>query len=78
MIAHKGYKSLGKYQSVRARGNQFRFSSNYNSKNNLTRWRIHFTSQNIFNQENGGLSKDAIYFFEQAPNYFVVDDLRAN
>ena len=26
MIAHKGYKSLGKYQSVRARGNQFRFS----------------------------------------------------
>ncbi len=74
MIAHKGYKSLGKYQSVRARGNQFRFSSNYNSKNNLTRWRIHFTSQNIFNQENGGLSKDAIYFFEQAPNYFVVDD----
>ncbi len=74
MIAHKGYKSLGKYQSVRARGNQFRFSSNYNSKNNLTRWRLHFTSQNIFNQENGGLSKDAIYFFEQAPNYFVVDD----
>ena len=74
MIAHKGYKSLGKYQSVRSRGNQFRFSSNYNSKNNLARWRIHFTSQNIFNQENGGLSKDAIYFFEQAPNYFVVDD----
>ncbi len=74
MLAHKGYKSLGKYQSVRARGNQFRFSSNYNSKNNLTRWRIHFTSQNIFNQENGGLSTDAIYFFEQAPDYFVLDE----
>ena len=74
MLAHKGYKSLGKYQSVRARGNQFRFSSNYNSKNNLTRWRIHFTSQNIINQENGGLTTDAIYFFEQAPDYFVVDD----
>ncbi len=74
MLAHKGYKSLGKYQSVRARGNQFRFSSNYNSKNNLTKWRVHFTSQNIFNQENGGLTSDAIYFYEQAPNYFVVDD----
>ena len=35
---------------------------------------MHFTSQNIFNQENGGLSADGIYFFEQAPNYFVVDD----
>jgi len=74
MLAHKGYKSLGKYQSIKARGNQFRFSSNYNSKNNLTTWRMHFTSQNIFNQENGGLSADGIYFFEQAPNYFVVDD----
>ena len=28
-LAHKGYKSLGKYQSTRSRGNQFRFSSNY-------------------------------------------------
>ena len=74
MLAHKGYKSLGKYQNVRARGNQFRFSSNYNSKNNLTKWKVHFTSQNIFNQENGGLTSEAIYFFEQAPDYFVVDD----
>ncbi len=74
MLAHKGYKSLGKYQNIRARGNQFRFSSNYNSKNNLTKWKLHFTSQNIFNQENGGLTPDAIYFYEQAPNYFVVDD----
>ena len=74
MVAHKGYKSLGKYQSARARGNQFRFSSNYKSKNNSTIWRMHFTSQNIFNRENGGLHSDSIYFFEQAPDYFVVDD----
>lgn len=74
MFAHKGYKSLGKYQSARARGNQFRFSSNYKSKNNSTIWRLHFTSQNIFNNENGGLSADSIYFYEQAPDYFVVDD----
>ena len=73
MVAHKGYKSLGKYQSARARGNQFRFSSNYKSKNNSTIWRMHFTSQNIFNKENGGLDSDSIYFFEQATDYFVVD-----
>jgi hypothetical protein len=73
-IAHKGYKSLGKYQATRSRGNQFRFSSNFNSKNKLTQWRFHLTSQNIFNQENGGLTPDDIYFFEQAPDYFELDN----
>ena len=34
-IAHKGYKSLGKYLSTRSRGNQFRFISNFKSKNQL-------------------------------------------
>ena len=72
-IAHKGYKSLGKYINTRSRGNQFRFSSNFNSENQLSYWRFHFTSQNIFNQENAGLDPDSIYFFEQATNYFVLD-----
>ena len=72
-IAHKGYKSLGNYLSNRSRGNQFRFSSNFNSKNKLTSWRFHFVSQNIFNQENAGLDPDSIYFFEQATDYFVLD-----
>ncbi len=73
-IAHKGYKSLGKYINTRSRGNQFRFISNYKSKNQLSHWRFHFVSQNIFNQENGGLDPDSIYFFEQATNYFVLDE----
>ncbi|MBL6677810.1 MAG: hypothetical protein ISQ43_03095 [Flavobacteriaceae bacterium] len=73
-IAHKGYKSLGKYQNTRLRGNQFRFSSNLKSKKELTNWKFHITSQNIFNQENGGLTPDDIYFFEQAPDYFVLDN----
>ena len=72
-IAHKGYKSLGKYINTRSRGNQFRFSSNFNSKNQLSYWRFHFVSQNIFNQENAGIDDDSIYFFEQATNYFVLD-----
>ena len=73
-IAHKGYKSLGKYVNNRSRGNQFRFISNYKSKNQLSSWKFHFISQNIFNQETGGLDPDSIYFFEQATNYFVLDD----
>ena len=36
--------------------------------------RLHFTSQNIFNQESAGLDPDSIYFFEQATNYFVLDE----
>ena len=73
-IAHKGYKSLGKYINNRSRGNQFRFISNFKSKNQLSSWKFHFVSQNIFNQENGGLDPDSIYFFEQATNYFVLDE----
>ena len=73
-IAHKGYKSLGKYLNTRSRGNQFRFISNFRSKNQLNHWRFHFVSQNIFNQENAGLDPDSIYFFEQATDYFVLDD----
>ena len=73
-IAHKGYKSLGKYINTRSRGNQFRFSSNFKSKNQTSHWRFHFVSQNIFNQENGGLDSDSIYFFEQATDYFVLDE----
>ena len=73
-VAHKGYKSLGKYLNNRSRGNQFRFTSNYKSKNQLNHWRFHFVSQNIFNQENGGIDPESIYFFEQATNYFVLDE----
>jgi len=42
-------------------------------KINLHHWRFHFTSQNIFNQETAGIDPDSIYFFEQATNYFVLD-----
>jgi len=73
-LAHKGYKSLGKYVNTRTRGNQFRFSTNFNSKNKKSKLKFHITSQNMFNQESGGLTKDGIYFFEQAPNYFVLDN----
>ena len=73
-LAHKGYKSLGKYINTRSRGNQFRLSTNFSSKNKRLKIKFHLTSQNMFNQESGGLTADGIYFYEQAPNYFIVDD----
>ena len=73
-LAHKGYKSLGKYVNSRSRGNQFRLSSIFKSKNKKTNYKFHLTSQNIFNQESGGLTSEGIYFFEQATNYFILDD----
>ena len=73
-LAHKGYKSLGKYINTRSRGNQFRLSTNFNSKNKRLKIKFHLTSQNMFNQESGGLTSDGIYFYEQATNYFVLDD----
>ena len=59
-LAHKGYKSLGKYINSRSRGNQFRLSTNFNSKNNKSKFKFHLTSQNLFNQESGGLTADGI------------------
>ena len=61
-------------KSTKSRGNQFRLSSIFNSNNDLTKVKLHFTSQNLFNDENGGLDPDSIYFFEQAPDYFVLDE----
>ena len=71
MVAHKGYKSLGKYQSARARGNQFRFSSNYKSKNNSTIWRTALSPLRIFLiKQNGGLDSESIYFYRTGYRLF--------
>ena len=47
-VAHKGYKSLGKYLNNRSRGNQFRFISNYKSKNQLISLEISFCLTKYF------------------------------
>ena len=44
-LAHKGYKSLGKYKSIKSRGNQFRLSSIFNSNNSLTNVRSIFLNK---------------------------------
>jgi hypothetical protein len=69
-IAYKGLRSLGYYQNALASTGNFRLTSSYKSKNNRYLLRTHFVSQDISNQENGGLTSTAVEQFEdQIPEF---------
>jgi hypothetical protein len=48
-------------------------SSQYQTYNQRYRLRLHQTTQSLENEVNGGLINDAVYFFENAPNYVKAD-----
>lgn len=56
-LAYKGFRSLGKYQYSQAQSGNFRVTSNYQTKDRRYNIRVHFTAQNLENEENGGLLK---------------------
>ena len=56
-IAYKGLRSLGKYINQLATNGNFRFTTSYSTKNNRYLANTHFTSQDISNGENGGITK---------------------
>ena len=72
-VSFRGFRSLGKYLASLSRSRQFRISTQYQTYNQKYRLRLHQTTQSLENQVNGGLSNDAVYFFENAPNYVVAD-----
>ena len=72
-VSFRGFRSLGKYLASLSRSRQFRISTQYQTYNRKYRLRLHQTTQSLENQVNGGLSNDAVYFFENAPNYVVAD-----
>ena len=51
-IAYKGFRSLGKYQLDQVESGNFRFTSNYVSKNDKYSYRGHIAAQDIINDEN--------------------------
>jgi hypothetical protein len=60
-IAYKGLRSLGKYiNSLSSTGN-FRFTTSYFTKNKRYQLNSHFVSQDILNNENGGI-QDIVNF----------------
>jgi len=62
-IAYKGLRSLGKYQHVLTSTGNFRFTTNYHTKDNRYQARAHIVFQDLFNEENGGIRDDFIPIF---------------
>ena len=70
-IARKGLRSLGNYQHFLSSSSNFRFSTNYNSKNSKYFLKTHYVDQNIFSEENGGIREDDIVNFESGNTEFI-------
>ena len=69
-IAYKGLRSLGYYQNALASTGNFRMTASYGSKNDRYVMRSHFVSQDITNQENGGLTPTAReQFINEIPEF---------
>jgi len=67
-IAYKGLRSLGKYVNQLSSSGNFRFTTNYHTKDNRYELKAHFTGQDIMNQENGGI-KNTDNFESDDSNY---------
>ncbi len=55
-LAYKGLRSLGKYINQLSSTGNFRFTASYSTKNKRYYSNFHFTSQDMLNGENGGLT----------------------
>ncbi|PSG86577.1 putative porin [Aurantibacter aestuarii] len=62
-IGYKGLRSLGTYQNILSSTGNLRMTASYKTKNNRYIANAHFTSQDILNQENGGLTEESVRFF---------------
>jgi hypothetical protein len=79
-LSYKGLRSLGKYINQLSSTGNFVFTTNYNTKNNRYFLKGHFLSQDILNQENGGItnpedfeSEDATYKNRPRLNVYFND-----
>jgi len=60
-VAYKGIRSIGKYiNSISSSGN-FRIGGSYNTTNKRYFVKLHFTGQDISNQENGGIVSPELF-----------------
>jgi Putative porin len=55
-IAYKGLRSLGKFRNSLSSTGNFRFTTSYFTKNKRYIANLHFVSQDILNNENGGIA----------------------
>lgn len=59
-IAYKGTRALGRYQNILTSAGNLRLGFSYDSNNERYHAKAHFVSQDLLNEENGGLSEQAI------------------
>ena len=70
-ISRKGLRSLGNYQHFLSSSSNFRFSTNYNSKDKKYKLRTHYVSQKLFAEQNGGIRDEDIIDFENGDDQFL-------
>ncbi len=73
-VGFKGFRSLGKYVSARSASSQFRISTQYQNYSKRFRLRVHYATQLIENQVNGGLTVTSDYYYINAPYYPQADE----
>lgn len=73
-IAYKGLRSLGKYVNYLSSSGNFRFTTSYFTKDKRYILNAHFTGQDLYNQENGGIV-DLSQFESGDPNYTKRDGI---
>ena len=69
-IAYKGLRSLGKYQNFLTSTGNFRFTLNYQTKNKRYDLKAHYVAQDLMNQQNGGLTDQALLNFASGNSQF--------
>jgi hypothetical protein len=69
-IAYTGLRSLGKFRSALVSQGNFRTTFHYETKNNQYHVRGHIATQDILNEESGGLTPESLLaFIDNDPNF---------
>ncbi|UZH54268.1 putative porin [Salinimicrobium tongyeongense] len=69
-IGYKGLRSLGRYQNMLTSTGNFRTTLSYSSPNGRYNIQTHFVSQDLLNEENGGLTPSALeQYIAQNPEF---------
>tara|TARA_S200000501_G_scaffold259650_1_gene243547 strand:- start:274 stop:2259 length:1986 start_codon:yes stop_codon:yes gene_type:complete len=70
-ISRKGLRSLGNYQNFISNPAIFTLTSNYSSKSKKYNSRFHYSKQELFAEQNGGISDNDILNFESGDEQFI-------
>ena len=70
-IAYKGLRSLGNYQNALTSSGNLRFTTNFKTMNGKYEAKAHIVTQDLLNQENGGLKSEDLINFTSGNEDFI-------